>query len=188
MGLCERLLPLLALQSSKNQVITQGSLRGLVFLSTDPDFYYFVKQNAETLVLIDTFLRGRRHDQCLMACVVCNMFRQLPAHQTLLLADPSLIELLTKCLTSKYASIVTDALNVLDELSYHGENVGLMLGHDALLNVVEDYVQSEIPQVQMPAMHVLLNCLSFIDTYSFVRSVLLKRSFRLELILKQVSQ
>jgi hypothetical protein len=139
------------------------------------------------MLLIDTFLRGKYKEHRLMSTVVCNMFRQLPAHQTHLLDDSDLVGLLIRCLTSKFASIVIDALMVLDELSYHGENVCLLLRHDAVLNAVEDYIQSEIPQIQSLAMHVLLNILCFIDTYAFVRGAVLKRSFRLETLMKQVS-
>lgn len=187
MGLCEQLIPLLTLQSAKNRTITDGSLRGLVLLSVHSDFYYCIKQNSETLLLMEAFLRGRYSEQRMMACVICNVFRQLPAHQTKVLRDASMVQLLMMCLTSKFATIVIAAMEVLDELTYHSENAILLLKNDALLSSIEDYVQSEIPQIQTAALHILLNVLSFIDNSSTIRGAVLRRSFRLEFLMKQVS-
>lgn len=192
MGVCDTLVPLLTLKSSKKQVLITQSLSILTILSLTGAPFLRVAKNPLFCSLMHDFLKSKATEQKLAGKIICNMFKQLPVGECILTSNDESLRLLVMTLRLPFMSSILAALTVLDELTYHGPNVELLLGRFGVENelcffgILEEYVMCDQEDIQRMTLQVILNCISFADQ-GIIRAAVLHHSLHIEGMLLPVS-
>lgn len=185
MGVCDALIPLLTLKSSKKQVLIARSLNMLTVLSLTGSFFLDVAANPLFCSLMHDFLKSKPTEQKLAGKIICNMFKQQPDVEHVLINNEDSLQLLVMTLRIPFMSSVIMALRIFEELTYHGANVEAILSrfgvtHElCFMGTLEDYAMSDQEDIQITSLHIILNCLSFVDQ-PVVRAAVLHHSLHIE--------
>jgi hypothetical protein len=192
LGLCDALMPLLTLSSRKRKHLVRRAVNILSILALNSASYDAIVKFGPYHSVLASFLKGNSDEKKLAGRLICNMFRQSPHNDEKLMSNTDLQELLIKLLKSSHVGVIHSALSVIDDLTYHGENVRALLVNFGVQNelclmaAISEFITTDNDELQSVALNILLNCLAFVDSDSLVRAAVLSYSLSIESILIQV--
>jgi hypothetical protein len=194
LGICDVLFPFLTLNSKKNSEIVSLTLHCFSVIALFRQSYEYLVSIDNLCPILLQFLKSHHFEQKLAAQIVVNIFRQSPHNDTKLMQNIELQSLLLFTLRLPFCVSIQETLHVLDDITYHGDNVRALLenfgqDHDlCFLSLLEELLNCDFDDLQLSTLNIFLNCISFADTYPSIRSALLHHTLRLESHLIQVSQ
>ena len=192
MGACDALIPLLTLKSSKKQILISLTLSILSILALTGEHFLATATNPIFCSLLHDFLKSKSTEQKLAGRIVCNMFRQMPVGESILIRNDACTELLIMSMRLPFMSTLVFTLKVFEELTYHSENVKILLNKYSsdnelcFLSILMELVISDQEDLQIPTLRVILNCLTFIDD-PIIKASVLHHSLHIEDMLVNVS-
>ena len=192
LGICDAVMPLLTLSSKKRKQLVCYAMNILSILALNSASFDAITNFGDYNSILASFLKGTRDEKKLAARLICNMFRQSPHNDEKLMSNIYLQELLIKLLKSSYVGVIHAALSVIDDLTYHGDNVRALLNNFGVHNelclmaAISEFITADNDELQSVALNILLNCLAFVDSDSSVRAAVLSHSLTIESILIQV--